>query len=98
MPKTNTIREIKQLMENAAAKGIVTLDIGIPVLGESTIITMKGEDFHAEKVIRQRAGAIYVSGYDSRDNRNSYLLQHFDESSLNELQRSIESALEKFFK
>ena len=70
------------------------VDIGVPALGESTLITVGGEDFRAEYALRKGSG-IRIEGFFERDsNLRSITLGEVDSAYLDELRYSIESSLQ----
>lgn len=71
-----------------------SLDIGVPALGESTLVTVRGRDFRAEKVDKI-GGGTHVRGYFDGDSKMStVLLRQIDAESLPELKWSIQRAIE----
>lgn len=86
-------QHIKELMEESARRGITRIDIGVPSLGESTLITIKGKDFRAEFVTIVR-GEVMIEGYNEKCSPKTIRLENVDTNTLPELSWSIESALQ----
>lgn len=86
-------QHIKELMEESARRGITRIDIGVPSLGESTLITIKEKDFRAEFVTIVR-GEVMIEGYNEKCSPKTIRLENVDTNTLPELSWSIESAIQ----